>query len=117
VKGTRYEVRYRVKNSVGWSRFSPSVSFIAADIPSEPNPLTLTSVSATEITVEFDLQTIDNGGLPLTGFKLEGTFDIQSGFTEFTSYTGAASHTLTSSQDSLVEGKIYTLRWTCHRCK
>jgi hypothetical protein len=80
IKGTYYEVKYRVKNSVGWSDFSPSASFIAANVPSEPNPLTLVSVSASEISVEFDLQTIDNGGLPLTGFKLEGTNDISIGF-------------------------------------
>jgi hypothetical protein len=87
------------------------VTFIAANVPTEPNPLILTSVSATQITIEFDLFTIDNGGLPLTAFKLEGYYEVSSGFTEFTSYTGAASHTLTVTDDGLIEGKIYTLRW------
>lgn len=117
VKGTYYELRFRVKNSIGWSEFSPSQSFIAADYPSEPNAPTLTQVSKSEMTLEFDLQTIDNGGLPLTGFKLEGTDDVSLGFTIFASYLGTASHTLTVASDSLVEGKIYTLRWFAQNAK
>jgi len=48
-------VRFRVKNSVGWSGFSPVATFIAADYPSKPNPMTLIDVSAESISLEFDL--------------------------------------------------------------
>jgi hypothetical protein len=57
-KGTYYELRFRVKNSVDWSQYSPIQSFIAADVPSQPLPLTLVSVDRTYITVQFDLETV-----------------------------------------------------------
>jgi chloramphenicol O-acetyltransferase len=65
IQETIYEFRYRVKNSVGWSEFSPAVTITAADLPSQPSPPTLVSASDTEITLLFSLQTVNNGGLPL----------------------------------------------------
>lgn len=79
-KGFTYELRYRVYNMYGWSDFSPITTFIAADIPSEPLAPTLVSVDSTQITIELDMLTIDNGGLPLTEYVLEITSDSLVGF-------------------------------------
>ena len=40
----------------------------------------------------------------MTGFVLEGSTDVTSGFTPFVSYTGASQHTLNIVTDSLIEG-------------
>lgn len=46
-KGLTYNLKYRVLNAIGWSDFSPLATFIAADVPSKPNPVTLVYVSST----------------------------------------------------------------------
>jgi hypothetical protein len=46
-KGLTYNLKYRVLNAIGWSDFSSLVSFIAADMPSKPNPVHLVFVSST----------------------------------------------------------------------
>ena len=51
-----YEVKYRVRNSIGWSDYSPVAMFTASDYPSRPEPLQLVSVSATDIVLNFDLE-------------------------------------------------------------
>jgi hypothetical protein len=111
VKGTYYELRFRVKNQVGWSDYSPVSYFTAADSPSEPNAPVLISFSSTEIALEFDPSTIDDGGLPLESYMLEITDDVTNGFTTVASYLGESSYTLDAVTDSLAEGTIYTIRW------
>lgn len=118
IKGTYYELRFRVKNTVDWSDYSPTVSFIASDSPSEPKPLTLVSFSSTAIQIDFDLSTIDDGGIPLVSYGLELTDDIANGFTKVTSYnSGDSSHTLSVVNDFIEEGKIYTIRWYAENAK
>lgn len=96
---------------MGWSDFGPSSSFTAADVPSEPEKPALMGFSSTSIQLEFNQLTIDDGGLPLTGYQLEISADVQNGFTQVLSYAGESSFTLEAVRDSLIEGTIYTIRW------
>lgn len=79
-------------------------------MPSKPIALEVASVTSAQLTLTLNLLTIDNGGLPLEGFMLEITSDIQSGFTQI-ELSGESQHTLTAADDNLVEGHIYTVRW------
>jgi hypothetical protein len=107
-KGTAYELRYRVKNVYGWSEFSDIASFVAADAPSKPAMPTLVSVSSSQITVELDMLTIEDGGLPIESFALEIKFDSE--FIPVTTYvSGDSQHTLTVADDALT-GDCY-IRW------
>jgi hypothetical protein len=46
-------------------------SFIASDVPSTPLAPTLVNVDAQEISLDFDMFTIDDGGLPITSYQLQ----------------------------------------------
>lgn len=62
--------------------------------------------------MDFDLSTIDDGGIPLSSYVLELTDDIANGFTQVASYSsGDSSHTITAATDLIEVGKIYTIRW------
>lgn len=65
VKGAEYEIRFRVKNAYGWSEFSPSRSFTASDVPTEPQAPILIDFSSSHIQVELNFKSIDDGGIPL----------------------------------------------------
>ena len=81
-------MRFRVKNTVGWSGFSPTSSFIASEVPSEPSAPELVSFSATAITLKFDSSKIDDGGVPLLSYVLEVKNGATSEFTKLSSFTG-----------------------------
>jgi hypothetical protein len=74
-------VRYRVLNQLGWSDFSDTASFIAADKPSKTVPAEILSISASKIELAFDLFLVDNGGLPLIDYILEVKSDLQTTYT------------------------------------
>ena len=61
-KGISYSFRYRVFNVNGWSDFSDVSIVEAADAPSQPAPLTIFSQTSKQITLEFNLGTVDNNG-------------------------------------------------------
>ena len=76
MKGTSYQLRYRVLNKLGWSDFSSTTSFVAADTPSQTKPVKILSISSSAIELGFDLFVVDNGGLPLTGYILQVKSDL-----------------------------------------
>ena len=88
VKGAYYELRFRVKNTVGWSGFSPTSSFIASEVPSEPSAPELVSFSASAISLKFDPSKIDDGGVPLLSYVLEVNNGFLNVFTKLSSFTG-----------------------------
>ena len=116
VKSVHYEIKFRVRNQVGWSDFSPVASFIAADTPSEPTAPELISFSSTQISLSFNLASVDNGGLPIVSYTLEITDNVLTGFTPVVGYTGEPDYDLTIA-DGLVEGAIYTIRWFASNSK
>lgn len=62
--------------------------------------------------------TIDDGGLPITGYQLQIMRNSVEGFAVVTSYnSGDSSHILTVQDDGLEEGVIYTIRWLAGNSK
>ena len=53
-KGLSYRFRYKVKNVIGFSDYSDTVSLLAASVPDAPQPVTYFSSTATEITVKIN---------------------------------------------------------------
>jgi len=120
-KGETYSFRYRVKNAIGWSDFSDSSSTVAADPPARPlsPPVVVGDPTASSLTLQFDQETIDDGGSPITTYLLEMCEDSvdqdqcleDSQFSTVSSYTATYQHTLTAAADLLVPGSVYRLRY------
>ena len=112
-KGLVYRVRYRARNAVGWSDFSPYGYLRAADVPSPPPQPSIVSTSATEITFTL-YPTEERGGAEITGYELwidDG--ELSETFTKIDSYDGTSqSFTLTTAlETTLVQGKVYRIKF------
>ena len=68
-KGRVYRVRYRVRNDIGWSDYSPIAYLRAADVPEAPPAPIIVSASATAIKLTL-LPTKERGGAEITGYEL-----------------------------------------------
>jgi hypothetical protein len=68
-QGIIYDFRVRAHNDVGFGDNSDYESFMAATVPSLPVAPTKYSADQTQITIEW-LAPIDDGGSPLTGYKV-----------------------------------------------
>lgn len=93
VKGREYRFRYRVKNSVGWSGYSPIGFVLAANVPSTPPKPTFSSYSSDTLYLTIHPPK-DNGGSPLLSYKLYRDTGL--------SFTSAFSLVATMTPDSLV---------------
>lgn len=111
-RGVEYTFRFRVKNSIGWSDFSSTVSSLVAIAPSKLSVPTLLAVDVLSIQLGLDTN-VDNGGSIVISYNLEINGGIAgSAFVSVTTYqSGDLSHTVTILNDALVGGKIYTFRW------
>jgi hypothetical protein len=64
-----YRFRYRIKNAVGWSEYSPVSYILAASLPSRaPRPV-LVSASDAGITLSLS-PTSEDGGSPIIKYKI-----------------------------------------------
>jgi hypothetical protein len=68
-RGRTYRFRYRVKNSIGWSDYSPILIAKAATVPIAPPTPKLISVTGTQITLQL-FESADNEGDSITGYEL-----------------------------------------------
>lgn len=87
-KGVGYELRFRVMNDYGWSAFSPTAQFTAADLPSKPAMASVVSVTSVAIDLAFDTLTIDDGGLPISEYSLEFSVRDANLFTQVAGFFG-----------------------------
>lgn len=88
VKGRVYRVRYRIRNDIGWSVYSPMGYLRAADVPSAPPAVIAVTTSATEIALALQ-PSADSGGSEITAYELwidDG--DLGETFTKLDSYDG-----------------------------
>lgn len=74
VGGSSYLFRYRAWNSIGAGQFSPSVSIVAAAIPSKMSSPTVTLTGAN---IRFAWVAPNSNGLPITSYSLQ-IFNKQS---------------------------------------
>lgn len=84
-RGNLYRTRYRVKNIIGWSDYSP-ISFVLAAIPPNQPPMPIiVSASATNIQIAI-LPSSDPGGAPIDYYEIhrdngeQGSYQIISGY-------------------------------------
>lgn len=67
--GAIYDFKVRAHNDVGFSEYSSTSDLMAATVPSIPAAPTKFSADQTQITIEWSAP-IDDGGSPLTGYKV-----------------------------------------------
>ncbi len=81
-KGTVYRLRYRVKNAIGWSDYSPVAYIQAATKPVAPDQPTYVSSTSTSVTLSIP-PSIDDQGSPIIKYKLfvDAGNDFSSEFT------------------------------------
>jgi hypothetical protein len=67
VKGTLYRLRYRARNQIGWSSYSPIAYVRAANIAKAPQQPSYVSSTSTTVTISLP-RSEDDGGSPITSY-------------------------------------------------
>jgi hypothetical protein len=68
-QGTLYRLRVRARNAIGWGPYSQIAYIRAANKPAQPPQLQYVSSTSTTVTLSIP-RSQDNGGSPITGYKL-----------------------------------------------
>lgn len=90
IRGRTFRARYRVKNAVGWSDYSPYGYILAADVPDAPGTPIITSATSTQITVSI-VASEDNGGSLVTAYELYRDDGNSGSFTQVAAYDGMST--------------------------
>ena len=114
-----YAIRYRVRNSIGWSKFSSITYITAAGSPSIPAKPELVSSTSTDnsgtithtMIIEFGISK-SNGGSEISSYMYQIDNEDGSGFSDQTTYSeGAQQITFEiASGNTLEPGSMYKLR-------
>jgi hypothetical protein len=112
-RGLIYRARYRVRNAIGWSDYSPMGYLKAAIRPSAPPAPGFIAATANSIMVKLG-RSEDNGGAEISAYELwiDGG-ELLSQFSKVASYSGLeASFVIDRAvETSLVSGKVYRLKY------
>lgn len=68
-RGLEYRARYRARNVVGWSAYSPIGFLLAAQVPAKPQQPEFISATDSTISILVNKAT-DNGGSMITSHEL-----------------------------------------------
>ena len=68
-RGVLYRCRYRVRNSIGWSGYSPIGYLLAASVPFAPEAPTYYAATDSSISIRIE-KVMDNGGAPVISHEL-----------------------------------------------
>ena len=68
IAGGSYKFRYRAYNVFGWGPYSSPVSIIAAQVPQQMDPVTVTLVGSS---VKVSWSPLESNGRPITAYKVE----------------------------------------------
>lgn len=112
MRGKVFRARYRVRNAVGWSGYSPVTETLAASLPAAP-PAAPEFVAATSTSISFLLQrSEDNGGSSITSHELYIDDGAAGAFSKVTSYDGSATSftILQATETALVSGRVYRVK-------
>jgi len=77
LKGHTFRFKYRVKNNIGWTEFSPVTYILAASVPIKPPAAKVVSTADTQIVLQI-FEPVDNGGSVVT--KYDVYLDSGSGY-------------------------------------
>jgi titin len=106
-KGLEYRLRYRVKNAIGWSGYSPISFILAANAPDAPPKPTFSSFDTS--TLYLNIQpSKDNGGSPILFYHLyrynstSGDFDLIESLSP-----GSLIYSATAGTDGYAIGSTY----------
>ncbi|MGI0088110.1 MAG: fibronectin type III domain-containing protein [Nitrosotalea sp.] len=108
--GQTYYYTVKAVNSVGTSPASNEASATPKDpatIPSPPTSLTATAVSSSQINLSWTAPS-NNGGSPITGYKIERSADGSTSWSTIVPNTGTTGTTY--SDTGLVASTAYTYR-------
>jgi len=111
-RGQVYKFRYRARNAVGWSGYSPIGYVTSADKPTAPPSPTF--MSATQTTIVWGLSpSTDDGGSPITSYELQRDDGLGGTFTTIGAYDGISqTYTLDQGVDgTLVTGRTYRVQY------
>jgi hypothetical protein len=113
-----YRTRYRVKNIIGWSDYSP-ISFILAAIPPNQPPMPIiVSASASNIQIAI-LPSNDPGGAPIDYYEIHRDNGDQGSYQIINGYDGLSSSIILDQvlDTGLVIGKVYRFKVRSHNVK
>lgn len=98
-KGLIYRARYRCRNTIGWSSYSPITYLTAASVPTAP-PVPV-YVTATATTISITLQpSADNGGTKVTSYELAIDDGEQGDFVPVVSYDQSMAFVIRQSLET-----------------
>lgn len=110
-QGLVYRFRYRVRNSLGWSAYSPSASLLVAGVPGRPDRPVVDGTSATAFSLRFS-EVVDNGGSPVLSYVLYLRDETSQDYRLATTYDGASmAHVLDIVDDALAAGAVHYFKY------
>ncbi len=115
-RGNLYRARYRVKNVIGWTDYSPIGYILAAVKPSQPPQPTVVSASSSSIVMTI-MPSEDNGGSPIDKYELHRDDGNQGTYNKV--YEGMSSIVTldTTTDPGLSLGKVYRFIVRSHNVK
>jgi len=106
-QGSVYRFRYRVRNSLGWSGYSPSASLLVAGVPQRPDRPRVEATSSSGISLSFR-EAQDNGGSPVLSYALYVRAEASQDYRLVATYDGESmAHVLDVVDDALLAGAIH----------
>jgi len=84
-KGETYRARYRARNLIGWSGYSPIGYLIAASAPEAPPAPQFVSATSSTISVIVP-RTLENNGAPVLSYQLFIDDGLNGNFKQINSY-------------------------------
>ena len=106
-KSVQYLFRVSATNRAGESTASPTLSLLAAGVPSKPLNPVITSTSLGSITVSWDAPE-SNGGKSLDGYKVQYKLTSDSAFTDSATIQATTS-TLTLTANSEYSIRVFAI--------
>jgi len=110
-RGDLFRARYRVKNIIGWTDYSPIGYILAAVPPSQPPQPAIVTASSTLIQIQI-FPSVDDGGSSITSYELLRDDGHLGAFSPIASYDGLSStfDLSLTSDPALTVGLVYRFK-------
>ena len=84
-RGLLYRCRYRARNTIGWSEYSPVGYLLAASVPQAPAAPVYYAATDSSISLKIE-KVVDNGGAPVSEHQLWIDDGARGTYQQVTSY-------------------------------